>query len=265
METLPAKTTFSFVNYDNHRVPQDPKSRTLIRRHAMRDVAITRKQKGNYRGNAIQYPPESVFRGQDNHSPYTGTITISSGTTCKRRSTKCSKSKNTTKKENSQQLVHIHTILPEDFEPELSIGFPVLELIAPLTSLHLGIATISCFSSEPGMTGDVLSAKPLSHLQSRGLLSYLPSRYGKVSALTSIVDCLVARLNQITRSSRPVSPGSLIEENGVVFYHYAKALKEIQRAIDDDELRMSQETLYATELLGIFEVWHNGINNQMIA
>ncbi|UKZ57541.1 hypothetical protein TrVGV298_011400 [Trichoderma virens] len=234
--------TFSFVSYDNHRVPQDPKSRTLIRRHAMRDVATTRKQRKNYRGNVIQYP-ESVLCGDDKESARRDPIPSVKGgkSRPKKQKPKKKKAVDDNTQTTKQQIARFHTIFVNDIERKMNAG------------LHLGFASITCFTSESGRAGDVLSSSPLSHLQSRGLLSYLPSRYGKVAALTYTVDCLVARLNQITRNS-VTNGGSSDEEDGIVFRHYAKALKEIQKAIDDDALRTSQETLYATELLGIFEL-----------
>lgn len=244
--------TFSWVSYDNHRVPQDPKSRTLIRRHAMKNVATTRKQRKNYRGNVLQYP-ESVLRGEDDPGLCHG----SRGGKSQPRKHKSKKKKAVDDDDDTQatkqQIIRLHTIFVNDVDRKMNAEFPILELIAPLTSLHLGFASISCFTSNSGRAGDVLSTSPLSHLQSRRLLSYLPSRYGKVAALTYTVDCLVARLNQITRNSAANCASE--EEDGIVFCHYAKALNEVQKAIDDDALRMSQETLYATELLGIFEVW----------
>ncbi|KAL7936540.1 hypothetical protein V8C35DRAFT_295778 [Trichoderma chlorosporum] len=250
METPP---TFHFVSYDNHRVPQDPKSRTLIRRHAMKNVAITRKQRKNYRAALIQCS-ESGVEGEDKQSPRQGSKPSVKGG--KRRSNNdkptIKKVTDDTTQATKQQIARLHTIVVHDVERRINAGFPVLELIAPLTSLHLGIASISCFTSQSGRAGDVLSTSPLSHLQSRGLLSYLPSRYGKVPALTYTVDCLVARLNQITRNS--VANNASDEDDGMILCHYAKALKEIQKAIDDEGLRASQETLYATELLGFFEL-----------
>ncbi|KAM0259331.1 hypothetical protein ACHAQJ_003362 [Trichoderma viride] len=249
-----AKTIFSFVSYDNNRVPQDPKSRTLIRRHAMRDVATTRKQKRNYRGNAVQYP-ESVLFGEDIHDACAGRVPSGKGAGGKRRSNKRKVMKKATDgntQATKQQLIRIHTIVVDDYNQKLTTRFPILELIAPLTTLYLGVASISCFTLEPGKMGDILFALPISHMQSRRLLDYLPNLYGKASALTYTVDCLVARLNQITRGL--TTKGSEEDEDRIVLHHYAKALREIQRAIDDDTLRMSQETLYAAELLGIFEL-----------
>lgn len=246
MAAAAAKTVFSFVSYDNHRVPQDPKSRTLIRRHAMRDVATTRKQKRNYRGNAVQYP-EAVLYGKDTHD-----ACANKGAVTKRRTTKrklLKKATDNNPQPTKQQLIRVHSIAVDDSG---QTRFPILELIAPLISLHLGIASISCFTMEPGRTGDVLFSLPLSQLQNRRLLDYLPSVYGKATALTYTVDCLVARLKQITRCL--ATNTSSQEIDGEVLHHYAKALKEIQRAIDDEKLRMAQETLYAAELLGIFEV-----------
>src|SRR5262249_21363264 len=142
----------------------------------------------------------SALRGEENQSPKP------SAKGGKSRSSKQKPKKKKavdvdTKATRQQQIARLHTILIHDFEQKISAGFPILELIAPLTSLHLGFASISCFPSTSGKAGDVLSAMPLSHLQSRRLLSYLPSRYGKFDALTYTVDCLMARLNQITRSS----------------------------------------------------------------
>lgn len=256
MAAAATKTIFSFVSYDNHRVPQDPKSRTLIRRHAMRDVATTRKQKRNYRGNAVQYP-ESVLYGQDSHDACAGHAPAGKEAVAKRRATKrklLKKATDSSPQPTKQQLIRIHTIVVDDYSQKFSTRFPILELIAPLTGLHLGMAYISCFTLEPGRTGDGLFSLPLSQMQSRRLLDYLPSLYGKATALTYTVDCLVARLGQITRGL--ASNTSTEEIDGDVLHHYAKALKEIQRAIDDEELRMAQETLYAAELLGIFEVCH---------
>ncbi|UKZ61869.1 uncharacterized protein TrAtP1_003131 [Trichoderma atroviride] len=254
MAAAATKTIFSFVSYDNHRVPQDPKSRTLIRRHAMRDVATTRKQKRNYRGNAVQYP-ESVLYGQDTHDAYAGRTPAGNGAVAKRRATKrklLKKATDSSPQPTKQQLIRIHTIVVDDYSQKFSTRFPILELIAPLTGLHLGMAYLSCFTMEPGRTGDGLFSLPLSQMQSRRLLDYLPSLYGKATALTYTVDCLVARLSQITRGLATNTPTQEID--GEVLHHYAKALKEIQRAIDDEELRMAQETLYAAELLGIFEL-----------
>lgn len=251
MATAATKTIFSFVSYDNNRVPQDPKSRTLIRRHAMRDVATTRKQKRNYRGNAVQYP-ESVLYGEDTHDACASPAPAGEETVAKRRTTKRKLLKKATDNNPQQQLIRIHTIVVDDYSQKFSTRFPILELIAPLTTLYLGMASISCFTLEPGRTGDALFSLPMSHLQSRRLLDYLPSLYGKATALTYTVDCLVARLNQITRGLNTNAPSEEID--GEVLHHYAKALKEIQRAIDDEQLRMAQETLYAAELLGIFEV-----------
>ncbi|KKP04207.1 hypothetical protein THAR02_03725 [Trichoderma harzianum] len=252
---MEAPATFSWVSYDNHRVPQDPKSRTLIRRHAMKNVATTRKQRKNYRGNTIQYP-ESVLRGEDNPNLCHASKPSVKGGKSQPRKHKPKKKKAVDDDDDTRatkpQVIHFHTIFVDDVERKMSAEFPILELIAPLTSLHLGFASISCFTSNSGRAGDLLSTSPLSHLQSRRLLSYLPSRYGKVAALTYTVDCLVARLNQITRTS--LANCTSEEEDGIVFCHYAKALNEVQKAIDDDALRMSQETLYATELLGIFEL-----------
>ncbi|KAL7954494.1 hypothetical protein V8C34DRAFT_294279 [Trichoderma compactum] len=191
--TMEAPATFSWVSYDNHRVPRDPKSRTLIRRHAMKNVATTRKQRKNYRGNVIQYP-ESVLRGEDDPSLCHGFKPSVKGGKGQPRKQKPKKKKavdEDSTQTTKQKIARLHTMFANDVERKMNAGFPILELIAPLTSLHLGFASISCFTSNSGRAGDVLSTSPPSHLQSRRLLSYLPGRYGKVAALTCTVDCLL--------------------------------------------------------------------------
>ena len=48
MDQASDKKEFAFVDYDRARVPPGRGTRRLIREHAMRDVATSRKQKGSY-------------------------------------------------------------------------------------------------------------------------------------------------------------------------------------------------------------------------
>jgi hypothetical protein len=133
----------------------------------MKNVATTRKQRKNYRGNVLQYP-ESVLRGEDNPILCHGSKPSVKGGKSQPRKHKSKKKKAVDDDtQATKQIVRLHTIFVNDVERKMNTGFPILELIAPLTSLHLGFASISCFTSNSGRAGDVLSTSPLSHLQSR--------------------------------------------------------------------------------------------------
>lgn len=64
------------------------------------------------------------------------------------------------------------------------------------------------------------------------------------------MDCLAAPLRQITL----IDDGFSAERNFEVLHLYGKALRALQESIDDEEARMTAETLCAAELLGLFEV-----------
>ena len=50
------------------------------------------------------------------------------------------------------------------------------------------------------------------NLQSRRLLSYVPSKYGKISCWTHTVDCLVAKVRQTMKLSGRTCPDALYVE-----------------------------------------------------
>src|SRR6266498_3873018 len=75
-------------------------------------------------------------------------------------------------------------------------GFDILNL-STLTTLHLGIAAMEYFTTEPNWTKSIFRDKQWSYL------SYLPSRYGDVPCLTHAADCVVARLRGMVSSLYP--------------------------------------------------------------
>ncbi|KAK4443459.1 hypothetical protein QBC34DRAFT_310890, partial [Podospora aff. communis PSN243] len=106
--------------------------------------------------------------------------------------------------------------------------------LASLTGLRLGLAV--CI---PGVRQTAV------RLGSTKVFSFIPSRYGHVSALTCATDCVVAKRRAM------VTDGDEAE----VLVRYSKALRALQVALDDDEReRCAPETLCATLLLGVFEL-----------
>ncbi len=124
----------------------------------------------------------------------------------------------------------------------------LLTSFTPLTGLRLGIPTLSHLTSEPARSKDLLLATP--HLGSRKLLSFIPSRYGHVPLLRHATDCIIAKLRQLVHVSSPTSTHG----EATILLHYTKALRALQRTLDDESERTTPETLLAVELLGILEV-----------
>ncbi|KAK5651431.1 hypothetical protein OQA88_12519 [Cercophora sp. LCS_1] len=108
--------------------------------------------------------------------------------------------------------------------------------LAPLTGLRLGLAVCA-----PGASG--VAAR----LGSTKVFSFIPSRYGRVSALTHATDCVVAKRRAMVLENDD-------EREQEVLGRYAKALRALQVALDDEAERSRAETLCATLLLGIFEL-----------
>ncbi|KAK0707324.1 hypothetical protein B0H67DRAFT_587282 [Lasiosphaeris hirsuta] len=208
---------FSFITYEGPKLPRDPKTRTLIRRRAMKDVAASRKQRGEYSRqnvNRRQFPVV-VDSEETEGIPYKSTTTPLEIYPCPRESS---------------------VVTVEDLS--------ILLCLAPLTGLRLGLARLA---RSPSGSIRIADFSPAPRLGSSKLFSFIPSRYGQVSALTHATDCVVAKFRSLMGLE---SPGG---ESGVLV-HYSKALRALQAALDDEEQRFTPETLCATQLLGVFEL-----------
>jgi hypothetical protein len=251
--------SFSFVAYDGPEIPVDPNVRKLIRRQAMKVAGIERKKKRTHgQHNLGQYPrflegsdhTENISNPENglplNVKSYSGQDLVSSeqaqlidvGT--EQRKNQLAKVLSHAAFRSPIARLHPDLIIPESFSIFLHL--------TPLTGLRLGIAQLG--HSDPGDDGprDSLFLPPLG---SRKLLSFIPSRYGHVPALSHATDCIVAKLQQV---AHPPDSRLAIEGEATVLLHYTKALKALQAALNDETQAMTAETLCATELLGIFEV-----------
>lgn len=247
---------FTFVSYEGAKLPKDPNVRDMIRRRAMRHTASIRKQNGGYRKHNVSQLPMWLLQPdvrQDNPSSgATGMATDppptqysdeeAQGTTVVART-------EATAASDTYWFTSLYYPPTDIFMRTMSQNYSLLHLASPMTVLHLGISTLSYFRPDCTCVGETLSKMPR-HLKNRRLLSFIPSRYGLVSSLTHATDSIIARLDHIVRSKGIRSS----EWDTVALKHYAKALKSLQEAIDDENLRMAPETLCAVELLGIFEV-----------
>ncbi|EHK25657.1 uncharacterized protein TRIVIDRAFT_198604 [Trichoderma virens Gv29-8] len=230
---------FTIVEYTDARLPSDPAIRNVIRRHAMRNVAETRRQRDNYGRHSPKNPPTLTFEAIPKASSSTqpsSSEAVSAG--------HVDAPAKAIAPITWKYLAGPTAPLPMS-TPEATIAenFAILHLVESLSGLHLGVNAQA--SSIPR-----LGLHKLQLPQSKTLLSFIPSRYGHVTPLTCAVDCLVARVRQITLKDDGFSEDRCLE----VLHLYDKALKALQEAINDDEERKTPETLCAAELLGFFEL-----------
>jgi hypothetical protein len=237
---------FSFVNYDGPKLPKDPGVRKLIRKQAMRDVAVDRRTRGGYgQHNLRQYPD---FSSNEDLS-----LREKKALDDTRRSSpeKWSPDRDPITSLQKVMVRSIHT-RSHAYTSPVSIAYPdhattekfaLLLNLAPLTGLRLGIAKFSPLKSE-------LVNASASQLGSRKLAYFITTRYAQVPTLRYATDCVIAKLRQILRPSDSSSP----EGEHAILVQYTKALRSLHKALDDEAQRVTAETLCATELLGIFEV-----------
>jgi len=198
---MDANTQLSFVIYQGPTLPRDTKTRTLIRRRAMRNVAADRKRKGSdWHGrhtNRGQYP--IFLQAPANAVAITGRDLL------------------------------------------------VLQSLAPLTGLRLGLGSAPGMPQSPGVQQNGALAA------GNKFVSFIPSRYGQISgaasteALTRATDCVLAkRRSMLVERAR--------DDQHRILVRYAEAVGALQVALDDEAQRSTPETLCAAQLLGIFEV-----------
>lgn len=247
------ETKFSFVNYAGPRLSQDPQVRRSIRQHAMKDVAAARRRRGDYGQQNIGQFPQSLEQEGHTTEMLSGQDDVINAAHTKNTLFGPFSDNGTVSKMRPRK--HRHSVFSKF--PTI-IRFPCSDLafredfalllhLLPLTGLRLGIATFQNTIQRPRWSIDLLT---LPHLNSRQLLTFIPSRYGKVATLRYATDCVVAKLREITQSSIQSSSNS----EASTLLHYNKALRALQEALDDQRQRLTPETLCATVLLGAFEV-----------
>ena len=253
---------FAFVSYEGPKLPEDQKIRNLIRHRASSHTAAARKRNGGYvKHNTRQFPiwlPKPGSQEQD--SPPRRETPGSTPQGIQNRDTYADGSAEAVTRcddeiTNPYQLESIARLASLLSHPLDCSGdtvcriYPLLNLIAPLTVLHLGVTTLWHFRPDLWCISQTLATMP-TRPDFRPLLYYIPSRYGKVASITHATDSLVALLEQIVRTRGRWSP----QWDAFSLKLYTKALRSLQEAIDDENQRLMPETLCAVELLAIFEV-----------
>ncbi|KAL7933150.1 hypothetical protein V8C35DRAFT_305066 [Trichoderma chlorosporum] len=227
-----AAPKFSFISYQDSTQPDNAAVRAVIRRHATRNIAATRRRRNNYGHNRRQH--EIIYR---NHEISLGDPNSISEVSVLHDN------------QNYEHVV-LYSLPTRHCEFEIHNCLSRMDLIAPIAGLPLGIATLSRFAISDNLVGDGFRAPlPFSKLDSRQLHVFIPARYKVVCSITHAANCLVARIEQMMALNACTG-----KEELTILQHYTDALRSLQEALDDDAQRMAPETLCAAELLGLFEL-----------
>ncbi|KIY04210.1 uncharacterized protein Z520_00903 [Fonsecaea multimorphosa CBS 102226] len=216
---------FEFINSTPAQLSPSQATRVRIRKQAMKKVAAARRRRGTYGKHNLRQLPNFLHPTQSS-SP---------------EDQEHSQSKHLQMDRRGLRDLDPPSLLQADYSHLIvSAHFSILN-ICPLASLHLGLAKVSHFTSDPVHMRDIF----IFPYGGNSLLSFVPSRYGQTPSLTYAADCVVERLRGIVDSNRVPSGGPTVASR------YVKALKCLQAALDDRELCMKPETLCATELLAV--------------
>ena len=221
----------------------------------MKDIATARKSKGDYgRFNLGQYPLLSNRdRLPNNENLPLGNLRTPGSPLHRQRYRDAALESGNSKPRNRQeqnapfsgQHVSLRRIPCSGLL--LSEGDFLLLKLVPLTGLRLGITTSSHLRSRTSKNRDHFTS---SHLGTRKLLTFIPSRYHEVPLLRYATICVTVKLRQMLQGLDCWS----IDGEALVLSHYNRAVKALRIALEDENDSMAPETLCAVELLSAFEV-----------
>jgi hypothetical protein len=221
----------SFVFITSSGPPNQAESqaqRHQIRRQAMRDVAIARRQRGTYgQHNLRQYPVfypnseegrvQAAFPQQESYEDGNADVTP------------------------DMLWKVLPSLSAQGYErARIDRGFDILSLSA-LTSVHITGATVQTLSSDPERLRALLQEREVSWLD------FIPLQYSQSDLLQVAVDCTLAQ------AQRLLCPNSAATESTVLRL-YGNALFKLQAALSDKDRWSRPDVLCATQILAIYEV-----------
>jgi len=262
---------FQFVNstVEDPSVPQDVKVRNMIRKQAMKKASAARKKDGNYGKHNLRQLPVFIHNNSDvpiepkvveiltppkSSASSSGSSSPSSeerDPIPRRKDSKVQQKRDQHAMVERQRLM-AKLALVESLSSGMSAkgyeltsmknDFDILDL-STLATLHVGRFTRGALSNNPENLIQQLRAK---YDPQFTYLSYLPARYEEVGILRDAANCVIARARNI------VSPHKSWE--GAVFTFYLRALRSLQRALDDPKRQYQADVLCATEILALYEL-----------
>jgi hypothetical protein len=196
--------------------------RRRIRQHAMRGVAIDRRERGGY--------------GQHNRRQLPVFI----------QPTGCEEKKSTPSREPENSALKVVFRLPplpsaQGYEAaRIRHGFDILSLSA-LTSVYLSRHSARTLSSSPQQL------QKLMKLREASWLDFVPSQYSESRVLQAAVDCTLAQAHRLLYSDARATEAAVIKL-------YLRALSELQAALSDGKQWTRPDVLCATQILAFYEV-----------
>jgi hypothetical protein len=240
------------ISTPTNKLPNQ-KTRTLIRRHAMKMAAAERRRRGDYGKRNLRQLPVFLDSTQatksDSPQPKrSATPEPKRLVATKPTQTEIQSPKAQARSEQLQAKGKAHSDPPGQLQAGnsqlyVSASFSPLNF-GPMVGLHLGLAKVWRFTSKPAQ----LEGNFVFPYGRNSILSFVESRYGQAPSLTYAADCVVEQLKWVLERRRKVDGRRMTSSK------YIQALKCLQVALGDAEECMSPETLFATELLAIFEV-----------
>jgi hypothetical protein len=257
---------FQFIVSTGPQIPDNPEVRTIIRKQAMKDVAVARKKRGDYRPvSSMQYRvldnSTDTQKRTVRHSLGVSGESTSLASRANSRSTAHFTTGSVTKMTASREVMRLdpssaslacveqyETWLPSPASNPTN-GYEALRAkyhfditdLCLLTSFHVGQGTMSAMARDSSLLGTLLGKQMSSYL------SFVPSRYGHKPYLTAVVDCLIAKAH-----------GTLYPHNAgisaTMIRMYGKALRAVQEAIGDGEASRDADLLCAVQMLSFHEV-----------
>lgn len=224
MGDQPRKLVFVDVSKDEGRVPNSKAIRRQIRKQAMHDAGLARKQRGGYgQHNLRQYP---VFMSQGDPS-FNGLTNVTDG--------ECDPTA-------ALLIASIPTKMPIGVYEKLrrDIDFDITQL-SLITSLAFARGAARALASQPIQIAGILLTN------NECYLNFLPPRYEDNPLLQDVLFCIA------TQSRCLLGPQSVNTETKILAI-YGRALEHLQKALIDPDQCLHPDVLCATQILGIFEV-----------
>jgi hypothetical protein len=261
-----SQNEFQFIVSDGPQITSDPKTRTIIRKQAMKDVGIARKKRGNEgRVNLMQYQvldrstaaSKQVTERNSNGSSELASLVSKTHPKC----TSTSTARSATELTASWELIrfgHAPPFLPstdhlQTWPSSVAVnptnGYEALRAkyhfdvrdLCLLTNFNVGQSTMSAMARNPDLLATLLGGQMGSYL------GFVPSRYGHKPYLTAVVDCVTAKAH-----STLYPPNAKF--SAIVMRMYAKALRTVQEAVSDEEASRDADLLCAVQMLSFYEV-----------
>jgi hypothetical protein len=217
---------FVFIE-ESGDAPVSTANRRQIRRQAMHDVAVARRERGDYgKRNMRQLPvfettPIDVGVGGSSIRGFGSSRIIADQT-------------------DSSWSIPQSVPAQGYQQARVEFDFDLLSLSA-LTTVHFNRAAVKALSMAPERLVHILQLRETSYLD------WIPAYYESSSVLRNVINCTMAQARRVT------NPNGSVSETAVLSL-YVKALEELQAALNDPARWRMPEILCATQILSLFEV-----------